>query len=156
MGTRAAGTSVRWARRAALAFVIVFFFGSAGFLHAQGLGGLSQLFAGSGSQQGQGLGGLSQLLHGGGFKQSQDRGQSGNAVTVDRGATPYTGEFTAEEAASAGAPGFSGRFVCYPARDPIFVQTETFVCYAAQGPRRRRSADNGMNWQQGEMTGDQR
>ncbi len=156
MRTRAGGRSVQWVRRAALAVVIVFLFGSAGFLHAQGLGGLSQLFTGSGSQQGQGLGGLSQLLRGRGLEESQGRGQSGNGVTVERGATPYTGEFTAEEASGARAPGFSSRFVCYPARDPIFVQTETFVCYAAQSPRRRRSEDHGMNWQQGEMTGDQR
>jgi hypothetical protein len=126
--------SVSWPKRVAAVVAILLFFSSAGLVQAQGLGGLSQLFGGDGSQQGQGVGGLSQLLGGGGFKHSRGSGQSESAVTVERGATPYTGEFIEKETTRAGAQGFSSRFVCYPAHDPAFAQTETFVRYAAQSP----------------------
>ena len=110
----------------------IFFFAPAEFLHAQGLNGLSQLF-GNSSQQPQGLGGLSQLFGGGGgFRHSPSSDQSGTAVTVQRGAAPYTGEFTGKEAMGSGFHSYNGRFTCYPAHDPIFAQTETFVCYSAQ------------------------
>jgi hypothetical protein len=55
---------------------MVLFFASAGFVHAQGLGGLSQLT---------------------GFQHLHSQDQSATAVTVQRGAAPYTKEFTAKE-----------------------------------------------------------
>src|SRR6516164_8409373 len=85
---------------------------SAGLLHAQGLDGLSQ------------------LLHG--FQQSHSSGRSGTAVTVERGAAPYMGEFIRTETTTSGTHTLSSRVACYPARDPAFTQTETFVCYTAQ------------------------
>jgi hypothetical protein len=117
-------------RMAAMLAAIVFF-APAEFLHAQGLNGLSQLL-GNGSQQSQGFGGLSQLFGGGGSRHSRSSAQSGTAVTVQRGAAPYTGEFTGKETTSSGFHSLSSRFACYPAHDPVFAQTETFVCYAAQ------------------------
>jgi hypothetical protein len=111
----------------------IFFFVPAEFVHAQGLNGLSQLFGNGSQQQPQGLGGLSQLFGGGsGFRHSPGSDQSGAAVTVQRGAAPYTGEFTGKEATSSGFHSYNGRFTCYPAHDPIFAQTETFVCYGVQ------------------------
>jgi hypothetical protein len=65
--------TVSWHRRLV---TVVLFFASASFVHAQGLGGLSQLTD-------------FQHLH------SQD--QSATAVTVQRGAAPYMREFTAKE-----------------------------------------------------------
>jgi hypothetical protein len=118
-------------RRMAAMLAAIFFFAPAEFVYAQGLNGLSQLL-GNGSQQTQGFGGLSQLLGAGGFQHSRNSDQSGTPVTVQRGAAPYTGEFTGKEATSSGFHSFSSRFTCYPARDPIFAQTETFVCYTAQ------------------------
>jgi hypothetical protein len=55
---------------------VVLFFASAGFVHAQGLGGLSQP---AGSQ-----------------------GQSLTAVTVQRGAAPYMRQLTAKETTNSG------------------------------------------------------
>jgi hypothetical protein len=118
-------------RRMAAIFAAILFFAPTEFVHAQGLNGLSQLF-GNGSQQPQGFGGLSQLLGVGGSQHSRSSDQSGTAVTVQRGAAPYTGDFSGKEATSSGFHSFSSRFTCYPARDPVFAQTETFVCYAAQ------------------------
>jgi hypothetical protein len=118
-------------RRMAAMLAAIFFFAPAELVHAQGLNGLSQLL-GNGSQQTQGFGGLSQLFGVGGSRYSRSSDQSGSAVTVQRGAAPYTGEFTGKEATSSGFHSFSSRFTCYPARDPVFAQTETFVCYSAQ------------------------
>jgi hypothetical protein len=118
-------------RRIAAMLAVVFFFAPAEFLYAQGLNGLSQLLGG-GSQQSQGFGGLSQFLGGGGSGHSHSADQSGTAVTVQRAAAPYTGEFTGKEATSSGIRSFNSRFACYPAHDPVFAQTETFVCYAAE------------------------
>jgi hypothetical protein len=118
-------------RRMAAMLAVIFFFAPAEFVHAQGLNGLSQFF-GNGSQQTQGFGGLSQLFGNGGSRHSGSSDQSGTAVTVQRGAAPYTGDFSGKEATSSGFHSFSSRFACYPAHDPVFAQTETFVCYAAQ------------------------
>jgi hypothetical protein len=154
------GTRIRitWPGRMAAAVAIVLFFSSAGLLQAQGLGGLSQLLGGGGSQQGQGAGGLSQLLGGGGSRHSQSSDQSGTAVTVERGAAPYMGEFTGKETTSTGAHGFSSRFACYPAHDPVFAQTETFMCYSDQGSAQRESQrpDDEMDREQGALAGGQR
>src|SRR5215472_10609049 len=100
-------------RRIAAILAAIFFFVPVEFLHAQGLGGLSQLFGGGA----------------GGFQHSPSSDQSGTAVTVQRGAAPYTGEFTRKEATGSGFHSYNSRFTCYPAHDPIFAQTETFVCY---------------------------
>jgi hypothetical protein len=123
---------VGWPRHTAAVVALVIFFASAVFVQAQGFNGLSQLFGGGGSQQGQGFGGLSQLLGGGRFQHSQSSGQSGTSVTVERRAAPYMGEFTGKETTSDGPRSLRSRFACYPARDPAFAQTETFVCYAAE------------------------
>jgi hypothetical protein len=64
---------VSWRRRLA---TVVLFFASAGFVHAQDLGGLSQLT---------------------GFQHLHSQAQSATAVMVQRGAAPYTREFTAKE-----------------------------------------------------------
>jgi hypothetical protein len=74
-----------WRRRLA---TVVLFFASAGFVHAQGLGGLSQLT---------------------GFQHLHSQGQSATAVTVQRGAAPDMREFTAKETMnSATHNGFAG------------------------------------------------
>ncbi|HJU12457.1 MAG TPA: hypothetical protein VJ728_16355 [Candidatus Binataceae bacterium] len=114
MGSTGERMRINWAKRAAAVVAVVFFFASAGFLNAQGFGALSQ------------------LLGGGAFQRSHSSGQSGTAVTVQRGAAPYTGEFNGEERTNSGPQSFNSRFLCYPAHDPAFAQTETFVCYAAQ------------------------
>jgi hypothetical protein len=139
MRARVTGMSVSSPKRVAGAVAIVLFFSSAGLLQAQGLGGLSQ------------------LLGGGGLEHSRGSGQSGNAVTVERGAAPYTGEFTGKEATSSGLHSFSSPFTCYPAHDSVFAQTETFVCYAAQSPTQGRSErpDNATGWERGTTAGDQ-
>ena len=158
MRARTAGMSVSWPGSLAAAGAIVLFFSSAGLLQAQGLGGLSQLLGGNGSQQGQGFGGLSQLLGGGGPKYSRGSDQSGGAVAVERDATPYTGEFTGNETTHTRTQAFRSRFVCYPAHDPVFAQTETFVCYAAEIPTKQRSQqrDEAMDWERGAVGGDHR
>ncbi len=75
----------------------------------------------------QGFGGLSGLL--GGSKSSGHR--SSNAVTVDRGAPPYMGTFTGTQTTSSGSNEVNTKVACYPAHDPAFAQTTTFLCYEA-------------------------
>lgn len=65
---------VNWPKRVAATVVVVVFIASAGVLHAQGIGSLSQLL--------------------GGFQHSRGSSQSGSAVAVQRNAAPYMGEFT--------------------------------------------------------------
>ena len=118
---------VRRVRRAAAVAAVLLFFGSAGFLHAQGFGGLTQLL--------------------GRFPNSHSSAQSDTAVKVQRGATPYMGEFIGTETTNSGPRSFRNRFACYPARDPALAQTETFVCYAPQTssnqtPARRHANQN--------------
>jgi hypothetical protein len=79
----------------------------------------------------QGIDGLSQLL-GGGLGFSRNAGQSGAPVTVERNAQPYKGTFSGKETAGAETKSLDAKFACYPAHDPAFDQTDTFVCYAAQ------------------------
>jgi hypothetical protein len=101
--------------RVASGVAVVLFLSSAGLVHAQGLGGLSKLLGGGGMQH---------------SHYSGQSGQSDTAVTVQRSAAPYTGEFTGKERTTSGPHSLSSRFVCYPARDPAFAQTEAFLCYA--------------------------
>jgi hypothetical protein len=115
MGRAVGRERVHWRRSVAGAVIVVAFFASADVLHAQGLGSLAQLL-------------------GGGSQHSRSSSQSGSAVTVERNAAPYMGEFSGRVTTSSGAHSFNSRFACYPAQDPIFAQTETFVCYAAQSP----------------------
>jgi hypothetical protein len=83
-----------------------------------------------GSSQAQGVDGLSQLL-GGGFGLTHNSGQSSN-VTVQRNAPPYTGMFSGKETSASETKSLDAKFACYPAHDPAFEQTDTFVCYAGQ------------------------
>ena len=92
---------------------------------------LALCFMLSGSSLAQGIGGLGELL-GGGSKHSRSSSQSASTVTVDRGAAPFTGTFTGKQTTSSGTNDLNSRFACFPARDPAFAQTKTFVCYAAE------------------------
>jgi hypothetical protein len=83
-----------------------------------------------GPSQAQGIDGLSQLL--GGFGPSRNSGQPSAPVTVERNAPPYTGMFSGKETSGAETKSLDAKFACYPAHDPAFDQTDTFVCYAAQ------------------------
>lgn len=83
----------------------------------------------------QGFSGLSQLLGGGGFGRGRNSSQAttnATAVTVERGAAPYTGRFTGKQTTNSGTDAVSTQFACYPAHDPDFAQTKAFLCYAAQ------------------------
>jgi hypothetical protein len=73
---------------------------------------------------------VSQLL--GGLGLSGNSGQSSAGVTVQRNSPPYTGIFSGKETTGAETKSLDAKFQCYPARDPAFDQTDTFVCYAAQ------------------------
>ena len=78
----------------------------------------------------QGIDGLSQLL--GGLGIPHNTGQSSAPVTVERNEPPYTGMFSGKETTGAETKSLDAKFACYPAHDPAFNQTDTFVCYAAQ------------------------
>jgi hypothetical protein len=84
-----------------------------------------------GSSQAQGIDGLSQLL-GGGLGLPRNQGQSNASVTVQRDTAPYTGMFNGKETTGSETKSLDAKFACYPAHDPAFDQTDTFVCYAAQ------------------------
>ena len=84
------------------------------------------------SSQAQGVDGVSQLLGGLGLSGSGNSGQSSAPVTVQRNAPPYTGMFSGKETTGAETKSLDAKFQCYPAHDPAFDQTDTFVCYAAQ------------------------
>lgn len=80
----------------------------------------------------QGIDGLSQLL--GGFGLGHNSGPSGAPaapVTVERNAPPYAGMFSGKETSGSETKSLDAKFQCYPAHDPAFEQTDTFVCYAA-------------------------
>jgi hypothetical protein len=87
--------------------------------------------ASPGSSRAQGIDGLSQLL-GGGLGFSRPQGQSNASVTVQRDTPPYTGMFSGKETTGAETKSLEAKFACYPAHDPAFDKTDTFVCYAAQ------------------------
>src|SRR5690348_9576016 len=100
--------------RAVAPVVIVVLLGFPGSLHAQGLGGLSQLL--------------------GGFQQNHRSDRSETGVSVERGAAPYLGEFVGTRSTNSEPRTFNSWFPCYPAVDPALAQTQTFVCYAARIP----------------------
>ena len=89
-----------------------------------------------GSSQAQGIDGLSQLLGGAGLGgltgNSGNSGQSNAPVTIERNLPPYTGMFSGKETAGSETKSLDAKFACYPAHDPAFDQTDTFVCYAAK------------------------
>jgi hypothetical protein len=92
------------------------------------------VFVGSSSPSlAQSFGDLSKLL-GGGSGHSHNSNQSAAAVTVQRGAAPYTGTFIGKQTTTTGSgtDALDTQFACYPASDPAFAETKTFVCYAAQ------------------------
>jgi hypothetical protein len=75
--------------------------------------------------------GISQLL-GGGLLGGRNPAQQSNApITVERSSAPYTGTFSGKESTAAETKSLDAKFACYPAHDPAFDQTDTFVCYAA-------------------------
>jgi hypothetical protein len=89
-----------------------------------------------GSSQAQGIDGLSQLLGGAGLGgltgNSGNSGQSNAPVAVQRNTAPYTGMFSGKETTGSETKSLDAKFACYPAHDPAFDQTDTFVCYAAK------------------------
>ena len=89
-----------------------------------------------GSSQAQGIDGLSQLLGGVGLGgltgNSGNSGQANATITVQRNAPPYTGMFSGKKMTGSETKSLDAKFACYPAHDPAFDQTDTFICYAAQ------------------------
>jgi hypothetical protein len=83
-----------------------------------------------GSSRAQGIDGLSQLL--GGVGLGGNSGQSNAPITIQRNTPPYTGLFSGKETTGSEVKSLDAKFACYPAHDPAFDQTDTFVCYAAQ------------------------
>jgi len=84
-----------------------------------------------GSTQAQGIDGLSQLLGGVGLG-GGNSAPSAAPISVQRNAPPYTGMFSGKTTAGSEVKSLDAKFACYPAHDPAFDQTDTFVCYAAQ------------------------
>jgi hypothetical protein len=78
----------------------------------------------------QAMDGISQLLGGGLLPHTSAPASA--PVTVDRSAQPYKGSFSGKEATGAETKSLDAKFACYPAHDPAFDQTDTFVCYAAE------------------------
>ena len=89
-----------------------------------------------GSSRAQSIDGLSQLLSGVGLTkpsgQGQGQGPSDAPVTVQRNSAPFTGTFSGKETMGSETKSLDAKFACYPANDPAFDKTDTFVCYAAQ------------------------
>ena len=85
-----------------------------------------------GTSRAQGIDGLSQLLGGGLGGLTGNSGQSAAPITVQRNTPPYTGMFSGKETTGSETKSLDAKFACYPAHDPAFDQTDTFVCYAAQ------------------------
>ena len=84
-----------------------------------------------GSSPAQGIDGLSQLLGGVGLG-GGNSGPSNAPISVQRNAPPYTGMFSGKTTTGSEVKSLDAKFACYPAHDPAFDQTDTFVCYAAQ------------------------
>jgi hypothetical protein len=82
-----------------------------------------------GTSRAQGIDGLSQLL--GGLGLPHNSGQSNAPVAVERNEPPYTGMFSGKETTGSETKSLDAKFACYPAHDPAFDQSDTFVCYAA-------------------------
>jgi hypothetical protein len=85
-----------------------------------------------GSSRAQGIDGLSQLLGGVGLGGNSNSGPSNAPISVQRNAPPFTGMFSGKETTGSEVKSLDAKFACYPAHDPAFDQTDTFVCYAAQ------------------------
>jgi hypothetical protein len=83
-----------------------------------------------GSSRAQGIDGVSQLL--GGLGLSGNSAQSNGPVTVQRNTPPYTGTFSGKETTGSETKSLDAKFACYPAHDPAFDKSDTFVCYAAE------------------------
>jgi hypothetical protein len=83
-----------------------------------------------GSSRAQGIDGVSQLL--GGLGLSGNSAQSNAPVTVQRNTSPYTGTFSGKETTGSETKSLDAKFACYPAHDPAFDKSDTFVCYAAE------------------------
>ena len=76
---------------------------------------------------------MSQLLGGGGLGGlTGNSGQSNAPIAVQRNAPPYTGTFSGKTTTGSEIKSLEAKFACYPAHDPAFDQTDTFICYAAQ------------------------
>jgi hypothetical protein len=84
-----------------------------------------------GSSPAQGIDGLSQLLGGVGLG-GGNSGQSNAPITIQRNTPPSPGMFSGKETTGSEVKSLDAKFACYPAHDPAFDQTDTFVCYAAQ------------------------
>jgi hypothetical protein len=84
------------------------------------------------SSQAQGIDGVSQLLGGLGLSGNSNSAQSSAPVTVQRNTSPYTGTFSGKETTGSETKSLDAKFACYPAHDPAFDKSDTFVCYAAQ------------------------
>jgi hypothetical protein len=85
-----------------------------------------------GSSQAQALDGLSQLLGGGLLGGHNSAQQSSAPIIVERNSAPYTGTFSGKESTASETKSLDAKFACYPAHDPAFDKTDTFICYAAQ------------------------
>jgi hypothetical protein len=83
-----------------------------------------------GPSRAQGIDGVSQLL--GGLGLSGNSAQSNGPVTVQRNTPPYTGTFSGKETTGSETKSLDAKFACYPAHDPAFDKSDTFVCYAAE------------------------
>lgn len=83
------------------------------------------------SSQAQTMDGLSQLLGGLGLSHNAPQSNAAGPVTVQRDAPPFKGTFSGKETTGAETKSLDAKFACYPAHDPAFDQTDTFVCYAA-------------------------
>jgi hypothetical protein len=105
---------------------------STAFISAMALVLLSCLVL-PGSSQAQGVDGVSQLLGGLGLPGlSGNSGPSAAPVTVERNSAPYTGTFSGKETTGSETKSLDAKLQCYPAHDPAFDKTDTFVCYAAE------------------------
>jgi hypothetical protein len=85
-----------------------------------------------GSSQAQGIDGLSQLLGGVGLGGGGNSAPANAPISVQRNTAPYTGMFSGKETTGSEVKSLDAKFACYPAHDPAFDQTDTFICYAAQ------------------------
>ncbi len=79
----------------------------------------------------QGFSGLSKLL-GGGSTHTGNSSQSNAAVTLQRDAAPYEGNFNGKQNEGSKNDDLRAQFACYPAHDPALPQTKAFVCYSAE------------------------
>ena len=75
---------------------------------------------------------MSQLLGGLGLSNNSNSGQASAPVTVQRDTAPYTGTFSGKETTGSETKSLDAKFACYPAHDPAFDKSDTFVCYAAE------------------------